>query len=134
MKRITLFLILLASIISYAQTPVYVNIVFASTSATSDSFYVPTGYCLSGILMPASFTDTLTFQASINGGIATTWFSIVKNDGTAYIQTCLTSANAVPLDPKIFYPWRCLRAVTTTTDKATVTIKGVCVPYLTNTK
>lgn len=132
MKRLTLFLILLASLIIYGQTKVYVDIVFRSASVTSDSFYVPVGYSLSGILIPASFTDSLTFQASKDGGVAASWFNIVKADGTAYIQIALTATgSAIPLAPALFYPWRCIRLKTTLADKATVTITGVCTPYLT---
>jgi hypothetical protein len=132
MKRIVFILILLSSIIyGQAKTKVYVDIVFTTASVTSDSFYVPTGYALSGILIPASFTDSLTFQVSIKGGDAADWFNIVKADGTAYIQIALTATgSAIPLEPKLFYPWRCIRLKTTSLDKKTVTIKGVCVPYL----
>jgi hypothetical protein len=132
MKKLTLFLILLASLIIYGQTKVYVDIVFTTASVTSDSFNVPIGYSLSGLLIPASFTDSLTFQTSINGGVAADWFNVVKADGTAYIQIALTATgSAIPLAPSIFYPWRCIRLKTTLVDKKTVTIKGVCTPYLT---
>lgn len=130
MKTLVLFIILSGSVL--AQTPSFYTITFDSAASTSDSVYMYPGESFAGILVPATFADTLKFQVSINGGTGN-WYNLVDNDGILYVVKCLTSsANAVPLKPILFYPFRLFRVVVTTSDTPAGggTLIGVSVPYL----
>lgn len=124
----TLILFMLLSFPIAAQN--FYTVTFDSGATASDSVYMYPGESFSALLVPASFADTLKFQVSVNGG---TWYNLIDNDGALYVVTCLTaSANAVPLKPILFYPFRVFRVVVTASDAPAAggTLTGISRAYL----
>jgi len=110
----TLFLILLFAGLTFSQVPIYKTMTYQLDAANSDSVKTPRGAPLSGILMPTSIGDTLTFEVSKGDG---TWYTLLDEWGSELIVIYLSSAaNAVTLEPKLFYPWAYIRYSVTDSD------------------
>jgi len=114
MKRL-IFLLILVPVLLFGQS---LELARWDTSATqSEAIVIDRDYYMSGILLPQSFADTLSFHVSRDG---TTYYQLhdpsADSSVVYYVEVDSSATRALTFDKDVFWPWRRIKI---TTDIAT---------------
>lgn len=119
-----LFLILMLIGVVYPQNGnlVVIQSIEVDSAETNFTISLERGFFLAGLLVPASVTDTIQFEA-VSGS---TDYEIHNTDGTMYTVVCDSSqTTAIPLSPSVMYPWKTVKVLLNDATTSDVIIKAI---------